>query len=615
MLSPSSKVSTLLILFVLLTACSTDANVPQPTQKAVAVEEPTAAPVLVPSPLPTVPPPIPPTPVPSATPEDPELNRKFGVAVQDYVRESWGGWDEGEFIGQCLIDKATSITATAREAVVQHGIDEAFDEVSGTHLQSLSTVWNLCKSESETTASPSDSGELAINCSLDDAKQQVTCEASGYVEDARLYWWTNSEQAEGEGGAFAFTITRARPDLSIMFEECNSGTCQTVTTTLDTAHLMPPEPPPEEHHEEPPPEEPLTPTAQVTVTSKSSTREAPTPATHSPAFNGEACITDSNPELVFTHEVVPLEHIRHTAPPGSVIVGMLKRHMYFFVGDGIPVQEWSGYPRSVPVFAPVESWLRTVNVYQNSVGGKQVLEYEFIFEATCEVWYRLGHLGPLSERIEALGPFQLGYNRVETPLHVDGGELVSYWSGVNPGGNMDLGVFNTTVEQVLANPSRASDGYHDQQRYEDCPLDYFPDELRSKYYSMLSEEDTRERVNTTTCRRSADQDIAGTISGEWFVPEKYGSVMAIGTSLLGSARITYSRMSHEQFAEAFTISVSPNDQTYIHPTQVTSEHCYQSPASDAYVYLELVSPTDLQVEYGTGTCADRTPTITFTVER
>ena len=605
MLSPSSKVSTLLILFVLLTACSTDANVPQPTQKAVAVEEPTAAPVLVPSPLPTVPPPIPPTPVPSATPEDPELNRKFGVAVQDYVRESWGGWDEGEFIGQCLIDKATSITATAREAVVQHGIDEAFDEVSGTHLQSLSTVWNLCKSESETTASPSDSGELAINCSLDDAKQQVTCEASGYVEDARLYWWTNSEQAEGEGGTFAFTITRARPDLSIMFEECKSGTCQTVTTTLDTAHLMPPKPA----------TEPPTPTTQATITPKSFTPEAATPVTPSSAFDGDACITDRDPQLVFTHEVVPLEHIRHTAPPGSVIVGMLKRHMYFFVGDGIPVQEWSGYPRSVPVFAPVESWLRTVNVYQNNVAGKQVLEYEFIFEATCEVWYRLGHLGPLSERIEALGPFQVGYNRVETPLHVDGGELVSYWSGVNPGGNMDLGVFNTTVEQVLANPSRASDGYHDQQRYEDCPLDYFPDELRSKYYSMLSEEDTRERVNTTTCRRSADQDIAGTISGEWFVPEKYGSVMAIGTSLLGSARITYSRMSHEQFAEAFTISVSPNDQTYIHPTQVTSEHCYQSPASDAYVYLELVSPTDLQVEYGTGTCADRTPTITFTVER
>ena len=367
------------------------------------------------------------------------------------------------------------------------------------------------------------------------------------------------------------------------------------------------------------PEEPeaesTAPTAQTTLTPKSPAPESATPVTASSAFDGDACITESDPDLEFTHEVVPLEHIRHTAPPGSVIVGMLKRHMYFFVGDGVPVQEWSGYPRVVPVSAPVDSWLRTVNVYQNSVGGKQVLEYEFIFEATCEVWYRLGHLGPPSERIEALGPFQLGYNRVETPLQVEGGELVSYWSGVNPGGNMDLGVFNTTVEQNLANPSRASDGYHDQQRYEDCPLDYFPDELSSTYYSMLSEEDTRERVNTTTCRRSADQDIAGTISGEWFLPDKYAPVMAIGTSLLGSARITYSAMSHEQFADEFTISVNPNEQTYIHPAQVTSEHCYQSADGDTYANLELVSPTDLQVEYGSGTCADRTPTTTLAVER
>ena len=74
-------------------------------------------------------------------------------------------------------------------------------------------------------------------------------------------------------------------------------------------------------------------------------------------------------------------------------------------------------------------------------------------------------------------------------------------------------------------------------------------------------------------------------------------------------------MSHEQFGEAFTISVIPNDQTYIHPTEVTSEHCYQSPDGDAYVNLELVSPTDLQVEYGTGTCANRTSTKTLTVER
>ena len=175
----------ILAVVFLLTACSNDPGASQPTQKAVAVAEPTEVPTLVASPLPTVPPterpmalptevpaetptevPTPlPTHVPTATPEDPELNRKFGAAVQDYVRKSWGGWDEGEFIGQCLIDNATSITATAREAVIQHGVDDAFSAVSGNDLASLSTAWDLCEREAasanEESDLPEESDDLA----------------------------------------------------------------------------------------------------------------------------------------------------------------------------------------------------------------------------------------------------------------------------------------------------------------------------------------------------------------------------------------------------------------------------------------------------------------------
>ena len=167
MLAQASKVSTLLTFFVLMTACSTDAGALQTIQKVTTVEEPTAAPTLVPSPLPTEPPPMQ---VSTATPEDPELNLKFGVAVLDYVRESWAGWDKGEFIGQCLIDNATSITATAREAVIQHGIDDAFSAVSGNDLASLSTAWELCETEAasaeEETATPA---ETAVVSELDEA--------------------------------------------------------------------------------------------------------------------------------------------------------------------------------------------------------------------------------------------------------------------------------------------------------------------------------------------------------------------------------------------------------------------------------------------------------------
>ena len=52
MLAQASKVSTLLTFFVLMTACSTDAGALQTIQKVTTVEEPTAAPTLVPSPQP-----------------------------------------------------------------------------------------------------------------------------------------------------------------------------------------------------------------------------------------------------------------------------------------------------------------------------------------------------------------------------------------------------------------------------------------------------------------------------------------------------------------------------------------------------------------------------------
>ena len=56
-----------------------------------------------------------------------------------------------------------------------------------------------------------------------------------------------------------------------------------------------------------------------------------------------------------------------------------------------------------------------------------------LFEVSCEVYYKLDHLGPLSDAIEAMGPFPVGENTdLDPPRKVEGGDLVSYWSGVNP---------------------------------------------------------------------------------------------------------------------------------------------------------------------------------------
>ena len=81
---------------------------------------------------------------------------------------------------------------------------------------------------------PSQKTDLAIECQLNDAQRKVTCTATGYTDGARLYWWTNSEPAETAGTNFEFPVTNPVPALTISFEECNNGACQTVTTTLDT---------------------------------------------------------------------------------------------------------------------------------------------------------------------------------------------------------------------------------------------------------------------------------------------------------------------------------------------------------------------------------------------
>ena len=341
-------------------------------------------------------------------------------------------------------------------------------------------------------------------------------------------------------------------------------------------------------------------------------------------FNGLQCTTPSNPQPNFTHEVIPLGLLSHTAPPGTVVSGMLKPHAYFFVRREKEPEKhvWVGYPRSVPVSAPVESWLRSVHVYINTSNtglgsetgsGEPPIEYMLFFEESCEVWYKLDHLGPLSERITALGPFQMGHNELRQTLHIDAGELVAYWSGVNPGGNIDLGVYNTTVNATFPNPDRHSDGYHDSYRYEDCPFDYFPEILRSKYYGLLAEENTFQPVNTTKCRRSVEQESPGTISGKWFLPNKYESVLSIGTSLLGVVRVSFA--AHPKTGANFEITVRPSHPTYKEPSRITESHCYWSADHSMYVALRLLTSMTLEVRYGSGTCAVRTSTHLLLVER
>lgn len=72
---------------------------------------------------------------------------QFKEAVSKHVKTSWGTWAKGESIGRCFIANTESLDNETKEAVIEYGIEEAFDNLSGKHLQNLSKTWDLCESK------------------------------------------------------------------------------------------------------------------------------------------------------------------------------------------------------------------------------------------------------------------------------------------------------------------------------------------------------------------------------------------------------------------------------------------------------------------------------------
>ena len=87
----------------------------------------------------------------------------------------------------------------------------------------------------------------------------------------------------------------------------------------------------------------------------------------------------------------------------------------------------------------------------------------------------------------------------------------------------------------------------------------------------------------------------------------------------GLVLVTFS--AHAETGAPFDIKVPPKDATYIDPSKITSKHCYQTHEAYSgnmppmYINLDLVNPTALQAEYGTGTCNEPTPVETLSLER
>ena len=312
----------------------------------------------------------------------------------------------------------------------------------------------------------------------------------------------------------------------------------------------------------------------------------------------------SNPSPQFTAYVTDLSMVDYIIPPMVISGNKLKNRSY--IGNS---RDQNNQVYELSIYAPVDSRLVSMGYYfysalNNEGESVDVYEYDLKFEVSCEISYTFGHVTRLAENTLAVAPTEpVGNLRLDPPLTVKAGDLVAYTTGTVQGHNWDF-VFNNASK---------SNQFTNQGRYEsdlqhlltaDCPYDFYPEEMKNEYYSLM-------RGGFSGTIRGPDclviHEQPGSISGGWFT-EPFTShrspdsewALAIGVWADRNIRVVDYQT---------RVWINPGAPTYLDPRTVTSEHCYehqvQPPAR--FVYLKLLSDTQLAVMFGEGACPQSLP--------
>lgn len=331
-----------------------------------------------------------------------------------------------------------------------------------------------------------------------------------------------------------------------------------------------------------------------------------TPGTQATNFYGFPCQVDSNPRPEFQADVTDMSLIDVIVPAGSQAGSVIKQHSFIVLNAGLPD---SPMGPAAPVYAPVDSRFISGSYYvQNGVN-----EYLLFFEVSCEVVYKFDHVRWVIPEIRALLPDAPANNSgteffFDNPVEVTAGQLIAYTPGTGDpgqGGPFDFGLFNTTFRGSFANQSRYETGY-DQLLHADCPYDYYPEPQRSAYLALFGTPGGV-RTGAATCR-PISRDVAGAVAGAWFTGDNFEATFAIASTLDGQIRMG---------GPGFSLWVDPGDPTWLDPATIATRHCYQrgSGAGAQFVYLNMLSPTQLAVASGSGNCPGSLPGNSTTVFR
>ncbi len=336
---------------------------------------------------------------------------------------------------------------------------------------------------------------------------------------------------------------------------------------------------------------------QIIIQSSSQPQQSnQTGTTIKPEPTKETCT--SNPNPTFTAAFTDNSKILDIFPIGNLPFGNPGTQSRTYIDMK---RENSSVP--VPVYAPINSTLKKITYANRTLRDQMVRpEYRLDFQVSCEVTYVFDHLAAVADKFKSIAPATptdktSAGNSVSIP--VTAGELVGYTDRNFINGNWDFMVLNSAHNETFINPSRWSS---DHSKYGVCPYDYYTEDLKREYYSLLLKSRDSEKPSCRTVSR----DIPGTLSGGWFQgnsTEGQGSRLAVA-SFVDMVDFEIVRDNQPRFF------IRDTKAGVIKPEKVTvgNSVCYYDRDQNIHVFLRLLSETEMSLATGVRECPSTPPT-------
>lgn len=223
----------------------------------------------------------------------------------------------------------------------------------------------------------------------------------------------------------------------------------------------------------------------------------------------------------YIKDITPLGNLAPSAHTFPTI------HMYWNLKNS-DEQEERSIAISSPFYAPSDMYITRMSRVKDIGDNGGLPDYGINFYPCKEVYAYFDHLATVSEEIEAAfeaasedfceeytlyyesGPRDWSYCRKEVELFIEEGEYIGTVGGGKDQKALDVGIYDYRITaHTLANADRWEFYADGNLPYVTCPLDYFPDDIREAYESLIP------KTAEPLCGEVV-QDLPGTAQGNWF---------------------------------------------------------------------------------------------------